>query len=556
MFKRALHTCVLLATLIAAAAALPSTAWAVAHDVPGTPLASSPVTGTASGAGVSDVYRVYLVKDQTLFAAVSCVPEAGEESAAVTPRLFAPGTASVAATVSVVAEARPYETMPGSDATATCVACVAPATGMYFLGVGGAAGRDYTLTYGSPTQPAELLVSSPTVIDYAATATITATLKDAFTAQPLASMWTQLSATPVGVAASSVASAAYTNASGAVSFAVAPGVTTRYRLGFGGWLPAIGEAGHAGAAREITIAPHAYVQAPVVPATVMTNATFVVVGELRPRHVAGTYGAAIGVQRLDSSGTWVKVTGLMTNASNNGAYSRYGSKMSISVPGSYRMMATHLDVSHAKTSTGWTNFTVKSPKVVALTFDDGPWPGSTRQIVDILKKNGVTATFFMLGVQAKSRPSDARYVRDAGMAIANHSQSHPYMKPGTSLSVVRGQVNDANTNIFNATGVHPKYFRPPGGWICSPMATVMKEDKMTLVTWTVDPEDWKRPPASTIVSRVMSQVRPGGVVLMHDGGGDRANTVSALPEIIKRLKAAGYDFVTLDGIAKLPQTMG
>ncbi len=194
-------------------------------------------------------------------------------------------------------------------------------------------------------------------------------------------------------------------------------------------------------------------------------------------------------------------------------------------------------------------------KMIALTFDDGPWPGQTKEIVGILQKNGVVATFFEIGQQARSQPALSRMVTDAGMAVENHSETHPNLAH-LSSSAVASQIDRAQKDITKASGKRPTFFRPPGGNVAKAMYPVLAKNGMKWVQWDIDTEDWKRPPAATITARVVNGARPGAVVLMHDGGGDRSNTVKALPSIIKKLKALGYEFVTLDALKKLPHTMG
>lgn len=194
-------------------------------------------------------------------------------------------------------------------------------------------------------------------------------------------------------------------------------------------------------------------------------------------------------------------------------------------------------------------------KVIALTFDDGPWPGQTEQILGILTKYGVKATFFQLGVQARGRPGITKKLADAGMMLANHSQTHPNLARCSSDRVAR-EMEQAEANIEKASGQHPRYFRPPGGNMSDAVWSELRKMDLKLVMWDIDTTDWRRPSPDVIVSKVLNNVRPGSVVLMHDGGGDRTSTIKALPRMIEGLKARGYQFVTLDGIAKLPQRMG
>lgn len=184
-------------------------------------------------------------------------------------------------------------------------------------------------------------------------------------------------------------------------------------------------------------------------------------------------------------------------------------------------------------------------KVIALTFDDGPWPGTTQQILAILAKYKIKATFFMIGTQVERNAAVARAVAKAGMPIGNHTQTHQGLAK-LSASKVMWQIRTDQSTIVAATGVRPLWLRPPGGEMSRIVYQQANAAHMRLMLWDIDPNDWKRPPTATIVSRVLSAARPGAVVLMHDGGGDRSNTVAALPTIITKLLKAGYHFETLD----------
>ncbi|MDR3686216.1 MAG: polysaccharide deacetylase family protein [Coriobacteriia bacterium] len=198
----------------------------------------------------------------------------------------------------------------------------------------------------------------------------------------------------------------------------------------------------------------------------------------------------------------------------------------------------------------------KGAKIVALTFDDGPWPGSTRAILKILQANGIKATFFEIGQQAKGMPDLSRDVADAGMELGNHSETHPLNLGRLSAAGVSDEITMAQYSISKASGQTPTVFRPPGGNTTPAMYPVLAKLKLRWVQWDIDTDDWQKPPAATIVSRVVRNVRPGAVVLMHDGGGNRSHTVAALPQIIAQLKAMGYSFVTISQLSTLPHTMG
>lgn len=190
-------------------------------------------------------------------------------------------------------------------------------------------------------------------------------------------------------------------------------------------------------------------------------------------------------------------------------------------------------------------------KEVALTFDDGPWPKSTEAVLAQLAAAQAKATFFMLGTQVKGRPELAREVLDAGMEIGDHSYSHKLLARAKHRTITR-EISWGASAIENAVGVRPVWYRPAGG---SKNAFVLREAKrlkLRVVFWTIDPHDYRRPGARVIARRVLDNVRPGSVVLMHDGWGDRAQTVAALGLILKGLRARGYDMVTLSRLHRLP----
>lgn len=178
------------------------------------------------------------------------------------------------------------------------------------------------------------------------------------------------------------------------------------------------------------------------------------------------------------------------------------------------------------------------PGQVALTFDDGPHPAFTRQVLDILDRYGVKATFFVIGQNVAAHPELTAEILAHGHSIGNHTWSHPNL---TRLS--GGGVNDqfvsTNNAIAAVTGTTPSCMRPPGGNLSGPVNNAVADNNMRPALWTVDTKDWQKPPAPVILERALT-VQPDGVVLMHDGGGDRTQTVAALPAIIEGLQARGY----------------
>jgi peptidoglycan-N-acetylglucosamine deacetylase len=183
-------------------------------------------------------------------------------------------------------------------------------------------------------------------------------------------------------------------------------------------------------------------------------------------------------------------------------------------------------------------------KPINLTFDDGPWPQTTEAILDTLKKEKVRATFFMIGQPLRSFPEIAKKVVADGHEIANHTVHHWYHNMGAT--VAQREIDDTNKIILETLNVKTSYFRPPGGVLTNGLAAYAHKLNDAVLMWSVDSGDSqpKRPSVETIVKNVVSQATPGGIVLMHDGGGKHENTAKAVPEIIKQLRAQGYTFVT------------
>lgn len=190
-------------------------------------------------------------------------------------------------------------------------------------------------------------------------------------------------------------------------------------------------------------------------------------------------------------------------------------------------------------------------KVIALTFDDGPWPRTTEQVLEILKQNNVTATFFWIGNNLKNYPEIAKHVVEAGHSIGNHTWHHWYrrMDPSTAAR----EIEDTAALIYNTTGVKTSLFRPPGGILNNGPADYAKKKNYAVMMWSADSRDWfyRHAPAQVLVNIVLREAQPGGIVLMHDGGGDRSKTVKALPYIINGLRQRGYKFVSVTELLDL-----
>ena len=180
---------------------------------------------------------------------------------------------------------------------------------------------------------------------------------------------------------------------------------------------------------------------------------------------------------------------------------------------------------------------------VALTFDDGPsaW---TPKLVRALRRVDAPATFFPVGTSIERYPRYLRLVRRAGFTIGDHTMTHPLMSelPGPEQI---GEIDGQARLLRRARVPYPRLFRPPYGAFDSDTRGLLQERRMLMVLWSVNPEDYTRPGRKRIVKRVLEAVRPGAIVLMHDGGGDRSQTVAAVPHLVRRLRARGYRIVTV-----------
>ena len=182
-------------------------------------------------------------------------------------------------------------------------------------------------------------------------------------------------------------------------------------------------------------------------------------------------------------------------------------------------------------------------KAIALTIDDGPSPVYTPQVLSLLHRYGITASFSMIGVNVAAYPRVARAVADAGHMIVNHTQHHhnmAFMWPAEAAD----EMDLATEAIHRATGRVPDMFRAPyGAWSPTVLQRCWRTG-MTPLDWSVDPRDWARPGVTAIIQNIMENTRTGSIILEHDGGGDRSQTVAALSVVLPRLLDAGYRFRT------------
>ncbi|MBD2180170.1 polysaccharide deacetylase family protein [Planktothrix sp. FACHB-1355] len=180
-------------------------------------------------------------------------------------------------------------------------------------------------------------------------------------------------------------------------------------------------------------------------------------------------------------------------------------------------------------------------KVIALTFDDGPWPKTTLQVLEILRKNNIKATFFWIGRNLKNYPDIGRRVVQDGHVIGNHTWHHWYfhMNP----AVAAAEIENTAALIYKTTGVKTSLFRPPGGFLNNGLAAYARSQKYAIVMWSDDPgENHIGRSAPVLANNVLKAARPGEIILLHD---IHPRTVQALPIIIAGLKQRGYRFVTV-----------
>ncbi|MEH2084839.1 MAG: polysaccharide deacetylase family protein [Nostoc sp.] len=188
-------------------------------------------------------------------------------------------------------------------------------------------------------------------------------------------------------------------------------------------------------------------------------------------------------------------------------------------------------------------------KVIALTFDDGPWPGSTGQVLDILKKNQIKGTFFLIGQNVKNYPGLVKREIAEGQVIGNHTWHHWYQFLNPQAAAY--EIDHTADLIYQVTGIKTNLFRPPGGLMHNGVASYARNSKYAIIRWSSDSVDYSRPAVPKLINNVFKRAKPGGIVLMHDGGGNRSKTVQALPEIIANFRKQGYKFVTIPELLEM-----
>jgi peptidoglycan/xylan/chitin deacetylase (PgdA/CDA1 family) len=181
---------------------------------------------------------------------------------------------------------------------------------------------------------------------------------------------------------------------------------------------------------------------------------------------------------------------------------------------------------------------------IALTIDDGPHPVWTPKILRLLEKHDVPALFCMIGNQVRGHEPTARDVAADGHQIANHTWSHPIDLAKLPSHGMLKEIHRAQDKIYSTTGVTPRLFRAPGGAWSKGLSESVSQSNVIPMDWSADPRDWALPGIAHITNRLLA-AGPGQILLCHDGGGDRSQTLASLQTVIPALQARGLKFVAL-----------
>lgn len=190
---------------------------------------------------------------------------------------------------------------------------------------------------------------------------------------------------------------------------------------------------------------------------------------------------------------------------------------------------------------------------VLLTFDDGPDPTWTPRVLALLKQRHVHAVFCLVGREVRKHPALVRRILQEGHALCSHTENHDEHLAAEPLAVARMEILRGADAMRRATGIRPVWFRAPGGGWSPGVEQLLGTVGMVPLKWTVDPRDWERPPARLIVGRVLLAARPGSIVLLHDGGGDRRESWAALRSLLVALPRLGLTFAEPQEPAQPPR---
>ncbi|WP_378951149.1 polysaccharide deacetylase family protein [Pelosinus sp. sgz500959] len=191
-------------------------------------------------------------------------------------------------------------------------------------------------------------------------------------------------------------------------------------------------------------------------------------------------------------------------------------------------------------------------KVVALTFDDGPYSPYTEQVLDVLKEYQVPATFFVVGQNVEKYPELVQRIVNEGHQLGNHTYHHVDLLK-SDRKTIEEEIDHTNRVIKAAVGTTPHVVRPPHGFRDPVVMEIMAVRGLKVVEWSIMSRDWTNPGVDVIVDRTVAKVKNGSIILLHDGDGidsraSRIQSVEATRRIIQTLTAQGYQFVTVDEI--------
>jgi peptidoglycan/xylan/chitin deacetylase (PgdA/CDA1 family) len=191
----------------------------------------------------------------------------------------------------------------------------------------------------------------------------------------------------------------------------------------------------------------------------------------------------------------------------------------------------------------------RGSKQIALTFDDGPNDPHTLNLLEVLAKHNVRATFFLIGRYVRHRPDIVREIAKQGHVIGNHTFSHPFLTFHGS-EAIRKEIQLCRGAITDAGGEHSNLFRPPWGARRPAVFRIVRQLGLEPIMWNITGYDWNAPSAEYIFQKVSPKIRGGDVVLLHDGGhkafgADRSKTVEVVDQLIARYKAEAREFVTI-----------
>lgn len=189
-------------------------------------------------------------------------------------------------------------------------------------------------------------------------------------------------------------------------------------------------------------------------------------------------------------------------------------------------------------------------KVIALTFDDGPHPTITAEILDILDKYDARATFFVIGENAKNYPDVLRMISSRGHEIGNHTYTHKSVRK-KNVGEIIDEIELAEEAILSVCDAKTKVFRPPEGCFTKNVAEAAAKLGYSVILWSVDTRDWAHCDAATITENIKNNIRPGGVILFHDYVSGESYTKNALEIILPYLGSLGYRFVTVSELIGL-----